>query len=577
MKVLSFTPVLALAVLASTATAPAATGRSVLPPGVVASAAHIAGARDIGPLSASVPVHLAVGLRLRNESGLKQLVASQRLAGGPLYHHYLTPSQLRDSFGATQADYTHTVTLLRLAGFHIDRLDPLRMIIDISAPSTVVARYFSTTFHAITMPGLRGIGYMNVSPARMPAALAATAIGVNGFSKGILFKSAVSARAASHHVSQDSSRVRTDANTIPAYGPDGGYGPLLTTGAFDFPSRHGYYGKTASAGDIVDGRFSDTPDISHYLSYFDVHRFGGPTIFYNIDGGCTIGTCFDNFQAVIDAQQIIGTAPGVSYQVYVLPSGFGFGNIVDAIDFTQVPPVTDVVNFSFAYCESNETTLVYDSQYQAGAAEGITYEDVSFNGSHACGATGYPTVQAPADSPNALAVGGADSFTDLFGNVTSPPIADPNSGGGISTLFPEPSYQMGIPGTVSGGRNMPDIAGPAAINTRGPAIYCSSGTCGFSGWFGGTPFINNAPIAGAIAEVDGGLHAGIGFVNPGLYGLVKAYGWGPSSAPLFRDITIGCNGFGGYPPYCAGPGYDLVTGLGAPDFWNIIEQALAAR
>jgi kumamolisin len=64
---------------------------------------------------------------------------------------------------------------------------------------------------------------------------------------------------------------------------------------------------------------------------------------------------------------------------------------------------------------------------------------------------------------------------------------------------------------------------------------------------------------GIWARVEGA-KGSVGFAGPVLYGKE------PSSA--FNDITIGANGL-----YAAGPGYDLVTGLGTPDIAKLIAGA----
>jgi kumamolisin len=51
-----------------------------------------------------------------------------------------------------------------------------------------------------------------------------------------------------------------------------------------------------------------------------------------------------------------------------------------------------------------------------------------------------------------------------------------------------------------------------------------------------------------------------GFLNPSLYRLVSA---NPPYPPL-HDVTLGTN-----LAYSAGPGYDMATGLGTPDAWNL--------
>jgi kumamolisin len=54
-----------------------------------------------------------------------------------------------------------------------------------------------------------------------------------------------------------------------------------------------------------------------------------------------------------------------------------------------------------------------------------------------------------------------------------------------------------------------------------------------------------------------------GFVNPLLYRLARG---SPPYRP-FHEVTAGTNDF-----YPAGPGYNMVTGLGTPDAWNLVRD-----
>ncbi len=108
---------------------------------------------------------------------------------------------------------------------------------------------------------------------------------------------------------------------------------------------------------------------------------------------------------------------------------------------------------------------------------------------------------------------------------------------------------------------MPDLAFDADPGT-GMAWYFLGG---WNGPIGGTSL--SSPIFGAgltIAEQLANVHAG--FINPYLYGAYSSFGYGPvRGVPLFRDITMGSNGY-----YFAKPGYDQVTGIGALLFGNAV-------
>jgi kumamolisin len=87
---------------------------------------------------------------------------------------------------------------------------------------------------------------------------------------------------------------------------------------------------------------------------------------------------------------------------------------------------------------------------------------------------------------------------------------------------------------------------------------------------GGTS--QSAPIwAGLTAVMNQYLLANggtlIGDINPLLYRIAQG-----APRPAFRDITLGANAVD-----FAGPGYDLVTGLGTPDVDNLVRNLRIAQ
>ncbi|MBC5800604.1 MAG: hypothetical protein GIX03_04890 [Candidatus Eremiobacteraeota bacterium] len=533
---------------------------------IAAPAADLRGARDLGRLPAAQSVRLSVSLRLRDESNLDRLIAAQSNPRSPVYRHFLSAAQVRDAFGATAPDYASTVAALQRAGFSIVGKDPMRTLIDVRAPAAIVERYFSTTLHAITADG-RQTAYANVTPAVLPVALRPTVNAVAGFQSRPLFTTDSAAAYAAHSGHKTgpgtpAARPMAGPTATPEYGPDGGYGPQLVDSAFDMPVRHGYFGNGVTVADIIDGTFDDTMDIAPYLAEFNIKRTGPPTTIIPVDGGCVNGPfgCFDSFQAAIDAQGVIGVSPGVAYDLYEIPSPLYTSNIIDGFKAVVNDNRVDVVNFSVAGCEAalGEGAFIIDQSMRLGSAEGISFVDVAFGGSNPCFTNG-PSVQAPSDSPNGLTVGGADSFADQYGNVTSPPLADPSSGGGVSILFSLPGYQRGVPGVIPRGRNLPDLDGPDAINGVGPSLYYGA----FGGFIGGFPFVDNAFLTGGIAGVAQIEGSRLGLVNTLLYPAAVR------NRSLFRDITMGCNGIGGGGPYCAKPGFDQVSGFGVPKLYPI--------
>jgi subtilase family serine protease len=172
----------------------------------------------------------------------------------------------------------------------------------------------------------------------------------------------------------------------------------------------------------------------------------------------------------------------------------------------------------------------------------------------------------PAASPDVVAVGGTTlngcSGTSCAGFTGE--TAWSSSGGGVSSIEALPSFQSSYGGPVYGAatigaltanmRGIPDVSFEADPNT-GVSVYDSTRYQGQAGWFtlGGTS-VGAPNWAGILA-------AGRSTGATALEGNGAIYGGGYTTN--LRDITSGTNGSCGT-DCTAGPGYDLVTGLGSP-------------
>jgi subtilase family serine protease len=172
----------------------------------------------------------------------------------------------------------------------------------------------------------------------------------------------------------------------------------------------------------------------------------------------------------------------------------------------------------------------------------------------------------PAASPNVIAVGG----TTLVGcggtscKHFSRETAWAGSGGGISSVEKIPSFQSSYSGPVYGApsiaaltsnmRGIPDVSFDANASS-GVSVYDSSPFQGQTGWFslGGTS-VGAPNWAGILA-------AGRSASLSALQGDEAIFASGYQTN--LRDITVGTNGNCGT-DCTAGPGYDLLTGLGSP-------------
>jgi len=186
-------------------------------------------------------------------------------------------------------------------------------------------------------------------------------------------------------------------------------------------------------------------------------------------------------------------------------------------------------------------------------------------------------VDDPADQPNVTAVGGTDLTavagpTETAWNYPRTLSDDPpygSGGGGISSDFPMPSYQTSVIGPESSGtpcgssggdcREVPDVSA-SADPQNGYVIRYKGQWILYGGTSAATP-LWAALVALVVVDNESQGVERLGNINPDLYQFSS------EGHPDFNDVTTGNNDYtlthGG--TYEAGPGYDMVTGLGSPN------------
>ncbi|BDI31606.1 peptidase S53 [Capsulimonas corticalis] len=168
-----------------------------------------------------------------------------------------------------------------------------------------------------------------------------------------------------------------------------------------------------------------------------------------------------------------------------------------------------------------------------------------------------PQVEYASSDPCVVGVGGTSLFLAGDGSV-SKEIGWANGGGGKSVAFKHrPVWQRGT--GVPGGRQrlVPDVSLTADPN-EGAFLILN----GVAQQFGGTSW--SAPVWAAFCALINEARANAGkaslpFLNPLIYPLI--------GTSCFRDIVKGTNG-----AFDAVPGYDMVTGIGAPNVKALIAE-----
>jgi subtilase family serine protease len=355
----------------------------------------------------------------------------------------------------------------------------------------------------------------------------------------------------------------------------------------------GFTGKGQTVIDIVS---YGSPTLQQDLDVFD-QQFGLPPL--TVQVVTPLGTVpFDPTnpgmagwagETELDVQIIHAIAPEANIVVMTSPVNETEGTI-GLPQFLQLEQYAVAHHLGQIFSQSwtaSEATLTdsasqqfiqtYARFYQQAAQQGLTI----LSGSGDNGATDYAdlaatklaptrTVNFPADVPWVTAVGGT-SLAKVGAGYSE--VAWQGSGGGASQFFSQPDFQQGLSSSarspLGGHRGLPDVAANADPAT-GMAFYINGSWQQVGGTSASTPL-----WAGIVAIGDQMAGHGLGNINPGLYKL------GESRAQQdFRDVTSGNNSTASngvqVQGFDASPGWDLVTGWGAPLADHLLPDLIAA-
>jgi hypothetical protein len=123
-------------------------------------------------------LHLAIAMKMRDKAGLDAFLAAVNDPHSPEFHHYLTPQQLADRFGPTQATIDRFTAFLRDQGFsHITAASD-RMLVDAWAPVATVERAFAVNIADFAFDGR--VVYAPTNEPSVPANLGGVLLYIGG-------------------------------------------------------------------------------------------------------------------------------------------------------------------------------------------------------------------------------------------------------------------------------------------------------------------------------------------------------------------------------------------------------------
>lgn len=561
------------------------------------------------------PMQISLALVPRDAAALTRYAQEVSEPGSSRYRRYLTASQFAGRFGASHATVTSVERSLRAHGLRPQSLSANHLSLTVKASSAAVEHAFNLQFASFRLANGRDVTLNLQAPAvdRRIAGSVQAVVGLNGLATMTAplahgQTTSTTAGGRTPHASQHfvTGGPQPCAAASEAAAQQDAYTPDQIATAYDFS---GIYQQGDLGKGITIGVYELEPDATSDIAAFQKCMGTDTSVTYvTVDGGAGKGE--GSGEAALDLEQLISYAPDAHILVYQGPNSNGDNPGSGPYDtFAKLisQDKAQVVSNSWGECEavegktdaSAEATLFEEAALQGqtvvAAAGDSGAQDCDTGGSDPNTAL---SVDDPASQPFVTGVGGT-SLTSVGTPPTTPPsetvwndrlestaslgIEPGATGGGLSSIWPMPSYQRNASGTldvvqtnsVQNGcnaaagycRQVPDVSVNADPATGYITYFNGAGTDhqALTGWQGTGGTSSASPVWAALFALTDALPAcagaPVGFANPALYGLA-----GSSQSTYFHDITSGNNDFTGTAEglFPAGLGYDMASGLGSP-------------
>lgn len=524
---------------------------------------------------------LSLKLNPDKHSELERLLDEQQDPASPNFHRWLTPEEFGERFGPSSEDIETITSWLTSHGFAIDEVAKSRTWINFSGDVSTVERALHTQIRNYNVDGK--LRHANATDPAIPLGLADLVSGVVSL----------------HNFPRKS--MRTGGKALSA----GNIEPAYTSGSYhslapgDFatiynltPLYNAGFDGTGQTIAIV-GRTNPSGISANWATFRSTFGLpdNPPVVVVNGPDPGNQGSN-ENGEADLDVEWSGAVARNATIKFVTSKST----SSTDGVDLSAAYIVNNnlapVMSTSFGLCEAlmgSAENAFYNNLWKQAAAQGIT-SFVSSGDSGAAGCEGGSDssgsgrgINGLASTPYNVAVGGTQ-FNDLTGDFWNtvnganggsaksyiPEIAWNESanvsggsdlwstGGGASSIYAKPAWQVspGVP--ADGKRDIPDVS------------LTASGHDGYrvrteEKWyvFGGTSASSPA-FAGIMALIVQKTGQRQGNANPRFYQIGNAQ-YGSGGAVVFHDTTSGSNSVPGVTGFPCTAGYDLATGLGSVD------------
>ena len=610
-----------------------------------ASAAKRVSAAPVTTGTVSARVYLAG----QDPAGLAAYAQAVSAPGSASYGQYLTPAQVQDRFGPTSDQLTAINTWLTGAGLTVTSVvAKADGYVAVTGPLSAAAKAFGVTFHDYRGPDQR-TDRAPEQAASAPASVGEAVAAVTGLDTATHTMRPAdllppppsnywTAGPCSQFYGQKIAITEPRAYGAPQPWTNCGYTPAQIRGAYGVAAS-GMTGAGQTVA-VVDAYASPSilTDANTFAAKVGDQPFAtGQYHQYlpsSFAGTAQCGAAGWYSEQTADIEAVHGQAPDASVD-YVAGASCSDTDLLAADAFIVSSRIASIVSNSFgAPSDLNPITDAFDQVFEVGATEGIGFFFSSGDAGYESpdenpGVSDQVQTDFPASSPWVTAVGGTSlaigpaknyEFETSWGTLIDQESADGRSwsepppgaypadydgsgGGGVSTVYPQPSYQRGVVpnklairlpnGAVSATpmRVEPDVSALADPSTGvlvGETTLQPDGTTyAFSLSRTGGTSVSTPVFAGIEADAQQAAGHVLGFANPAIYQRYRTaafrdvtdhpFGQRPlaevrqnytdpatKAGPIVTYLrTLGVNGKGAA-ALPATAGYDDATGVGSP-------------
>ncbi|MCM2532990.1 protease pro-enzyme activation domain-containing protein [Neobacillus pocheonensis] len=517
--------------------------------------------KKIGHTKRNTSVSVTVGLQLRDRDKLDAFITSLNDPSSPNYKHFLSSEEFKTQFGPTDNTVNDVKSFLTSKGLNVQSVASNNAFISAIGTTGQLEDAFGVTINDYQNP--QGQTYFsNEQTPTIPAELSGIITDIAGLNN--------EAHYTHPKIRQTSRSTNKNIRLLllkSAAAESGGYTPNELKGAYDVNplTSAGFTGSGQSVAVMeLDGYRA--ANISTYDNYYGL---GSPTPTNVYVDGYNGAAGQGEIEVELDIEVVHAIAPKAQVKVYEGPNTDR--GLIDTYQKIASDNIAKSISVSWGISELQASSATMNSLhtiFQQNAAQGQSIFAASGdNGAYDSGDSTL-AVDSPANDPYVTGVGG--THLNLSGSSYSSESVWSNStnrtggGGGISTIYTMPSYQSG-PGVQNsysnGKRQVPDVSADADPST-GYSIYSRGSWMTVGGTSASAPlWAALAALNNQYAQMNG--KGVLGQANPTLY---KAFNT-TQTYPAYHDITSGSNLY-----FPATAGYDMATGIGTPDAYNLIRD-----